>query len=91
MLLVSDVASDCRDREAFQEVDYAKFFGLSIKGCAKRVGRIDEADRLPEYVALAFATAVNSLPSRAGVARRHADPGDGCQTFASARASTDKN
>jgi acetolactate synthase I/II/III large subunit len=27
VLLVGDVASDCRDREAFQEVDYLSFFG----------------------------------------------------------------
>lgn len=62
VLLVGDVASDCRDREAFQEVDYASFFGPSTKGFAKRVERIDEADRVPEYVARAFATAMNGRP-----------------------------
>jgi acetolactate synthase-1/2/3 large subunit len=62
VLLVGDVASDCRDREAFQEVDYASFFGPSTKGFAKRVERIDEADRIPEYVARAFATAMNGRP-----------------------------
>ena len=31
VLLVGDVASDCRDREAFQEVDYQSFFGPSTK------------------------------------------------------------
>ena len=62
VLLVGDVASDCRDREAFQEVDYASFFGPSTKGFAKRVERIDDADRLPEYVARAFATAMNGRP-----------------------------
>ncbi|ABE44733.1 thiamine pyrophosphate-binding protein [Polaromonas sp. JS666] len=62
VLLVGDVASDCRDREAFQEVDYASFFGPSTKGFAKRVERIDDADRIPEYVARAFATAVNGRP-----------------------------
>jgi acetolactate synthase-1/2/3 large subunit len=51
VLLVGDVASDCRDREAFQEVDYQAFFGPSTKGFAKRVERIDDADRIPEYVA----------------------------------------
>ncbi|SFC34600.1 acetolactate synthase-1/2/3 large subunit [Polaromonas sp. OV174] len=62
VLLVGDVASDCRDREAFQEVDYASFFGPSTKGFAKRVERIDAADRIPEYVARAFATAMNGRP-----------------------------
>ena len=62
VLLVGDVASDCRDREAFQEVDYCSFFGPSTKGFAKRVERIDDADRIPEYVARAFATAMNGRP-----------------------------
>ncbi|MDO8719641.1 MAG: thiamine pyrophosphate-binding protein [Polaromonas sp.] len=62
LLLVGDVASDCRDREAFQEVDYSSFFGPSTKGMAKRVERIDDADRIPEYVARAFATAMNGRP-----------------------------
>ncbi len=62
LLLVGDVASDCRDREAFQELDYFSFFGPSTKGFAKRVERIDDADRIPEYVARAFATAMNGRP-----------------------------
>jgi acetolactate synthase I/II/III large subunit len=62
VLFVGDVASDQRDREAFQEVDYGSFFGPSTKGMAKRVERIDEADRIPEYVARAFATAMNGRP-----------------------------
>ncbi len=62
VLLVGDVASDCRDREAFQEVDYQAFFGPSTRGFAKRVERIDDANRIPEYVARAFATAMNGRP-----------------------------
>ena len=62
VLLIGDVASDCRDREAFQEVDYQAFFGPSTKGFAKRVERIDDANRIPEYVARAFALAVNGRP-----------------------------
>ena len=62
LLLVGDVASDCRDREAFQELDYGSFFGPSTKGFAKRVERIDDANRIPEYVARAFATAMNGRP-----------------------------
>jgi acetolactate synthase I/II/III large subunit len=62
VLFVGDVASDQRDREAFQEVDYTSFFGPSTKGMAKRVERIDDPDRIPEYVARAFATAMNGRP-----------------------------
>ncbi len=58
LLLVGDVASSARDREAFQEVDYFSFFGP----LAKRVERIDDARRIPEYVARAFATAMNGRP-----------------------------
>ncbi len=62
VLFVGDVASDMRDREAFQELDYTHFFGPSSKGMAKRVERIDDARRIPEYVARAFATAMNGRP-----------------------------
>jgi acetolactate synthase-1/2/3 large subunit len=62
VLFVGDVASDSRDREVFQEVDYQSFFGPSTKGLAKRVERIDDARRIPEYVARAFATAMNGRP-----------------------------
>jgi acetolactate synthase-1/2/3 large subunit len=62
VLFVGDVASDQRDREAFQEVEYTSFFGPSTKGMAKRVERIDDANRIPEYVARAFATAMNGRP-----------------------------
>ena len=62
VLFVGDVASDTRDREAFQEVDFCSFFGPSTKGMAKRVERIDDARRIPEYVARAFATALNGRP-----------------------------
>jgi acetolactate synthase I/II/III large subunit len=58
ILLVGDVGSDMRDREAFQEVDFFSFF----QPVAKRVERIDEASRIPEYIARAFATAMNGRP-----------------------------
>jgi acetolactate synthase I/II/III large subunit len=62
ILLVGDVASDQRDREAFQEMDYRVMFGPSALGMAKRVERIDDAARIPEYIARAFATAMNGRP-----------------------------
>ncbi len=58
LLLVGDVGSDMRDREAFQELEYTSFF----KSMCKRVERIDEARRIPEYIARAFATAMNGRP-----------------------------
>src|SRR5574337_432654 len=58
VLLVGDVAAQARDREAFQEVDFFSFFGP----LAKRVERIDDARRIPEYVARAFATAIHGRP-----------------------------
>jgi acetolactate synthase-1/2/3 large subunit len=62
ILFVGDVASDTRDREAFQEMDYRAMFGPSTLGMAKRVERIDDASRIPEYIARAFATAMNGRP-----------------------------
>ncbi len=62
VLLVGDVARDMRDREAFQALDYTHFFGPGTQGMAKRVERIDDATRLPEYIARAFATALNGRP-----------------------------
>ena len=62
VVLIGDVASDQRDREAFQELDFATFFGPGTRGMAKRVERVDDARRLPEYVARAFATALNGRP-----------------------------
>jgi acetolactate synthase I/II/III large subunit len=62
VLFVGDVASETRDREAFQEVNFLSFFGPSTGGMAKRVERIDDARRIPEYVARAFATAMNGRP-----------------------------
>jgi len=58
VLLVGDVASETRDREAFQEVNYLSFF----ESMAKRVERIDDPNRVPEYIARAFATAMNGRP-----------------------------
>src|SRR5439155_4956999 len=58
ILLVGQVASDQQEREAFQEVDYRRMFGP----LAKWVAQIDRADRIPEYVARAFATATSGRP-----------------------------
>ena len=58
ILFIGQVASSQRDREAFQEVDYRQMFGPGTLGFAKWVAEVDDADRLPEYVARAFRTAL---------------------------------
>jgi acetolactate synthase-1/2/3 large subunit len=62
VLFVGQVASDQRDREAFQEVDYRQMFGPGTLGMAKWVGEIHDPDRVPEYVARAFHTALQGRP-----------------------------
>jgi acetolactate synthase-1/2/3 large subunit len=58
LLLVGQVASDQVEREAFQELDYRRVFGEM----AKWVAQVDRADRIPEHVARAFATACSGRP-----------------------------
>ena len=62
VLFIGQVASDQRDREAFQELDYRQLFGPGTLGMAKWVGEVQHADRLPEYVARAFHTALQGRP-----------------------------
>ena len=58
VLFIGDVARDARDREGFQELDFAAFFAPTCKWAA----RIDDAARIPEYIARAFATAIAGRP-----------------------------
>jgi acetolactate synthase I/II/III large subunit len=62
ILFVGQVASDQRDREAFQEIDYRQMFGPGTLGLAKWAAEIESADRLPEYVARAFHVALQGRP-----------------------------
>ncbi len=62
VLFIGQVASDQRDREAFQELDYRHMFGPGTLGLAKWVAEVQDADRLPEYVARAFHTALQGRP-----------------------------
>jgi len=62
VLFIGQVAGDQRDREAFQEVDYRQMFGPGTLGMAKWVGEVHDADRLPEYIARAFHTAMQGRP-----------------------------
>lgn len=58
ILLIGQVARDCMDREAFQEIDYRRMFGQM----AKWVAQIDDVRRVPEYLSHAFHTAVSGRP-----------------------------
>jgi acetolactate synthase I/II/III large subunit len=58
ILFVGDVDRSMRDREGFQEVDFPAFFAPIAKWAA----RIEEAARIPEYIARAYATAISGRP-----------------------------
>ncbi|WP_226660553.1 thiamine pyrophosphate-dependent enzyme [Alteriqipengyuania lutimaris] len=58
ILFIGDVGRDMRDREGFQEIDFPTFFAPISKWSA----RIDRADRIPEYIARAYATAISGRP-----------------------------
>jgi acetolactate synthase I/II/III large subunit len=58
ILFIGDVDRGTRDREAFQEIDFQAMFAPIAKWAA----RIDDARRIPEYVARAYATAMNGRP-----------------------------
>jgi len=58
ILFVGDLDRADRDREGFQEIDMAAFFGPVAKWAA----RIDDARRIPEYVARAFRVATAGRP-----------------------------
>ena len=62
ILFIGQVASEQRDREAFQELDYRQMFGPGTLGLAKWVAEVQSADRLPEYIARAFHTALQGRP-----------------------------
>ncbi len=64
ILFIGDVDRGMRDREGFQEVD----FGAMFAPLAKLVLRIDDARRIPEYVARAFSVAVSGRPGPVVVA-----------------------
>jgi acetolactate synthase-1/2/3 large subunit len=55
---VGQVGTDMIDREAFQEIDYRRMYG----SVAKWAAQIDRAERIPEYVAHAYRTAMSGRP-----------------------------
>ena len=58
ILFIGDVARSDRDREGFQEIDFPAFFGPIAKWAA----RIEDARRIPEYVARAWRIATAGRP-----------------------------
>lgn len=58
ILFVGQVGNDFVEREAFQEIDYRRMFGQMTKW----VAQIDRTDRIPEYVARAYAIATSGRP-----------------------------
>ncbi|TKD53173.1 thiamine pyrophosphate-binding protein [Sphingomonas baiyangensis] len=58
ILFIGDIDRGTRHREAFQEIDFEAMFAPVAKWAA----RIDDAARIPEYVARAYATAMNGRP-----------------------------
>lgn len=58
LLLVGQVPRAFRGREAWQELDHGEAFGP----VAKAAWEVDSAERLPEHLARAFATALSGRP-----------------------------
>src|SRR5918993_3328209 len=58
ILFVGDLDRADKDREGFQEIDFPAFFGPIAKWAA----RIDDARRIPEYVARAYRVATAGRP-----------------------------
>ncbi len=58
LLLVGQIDSATRERDAFQEVDYRRLFG----GMAKWVAEVDRVERIPEFVQHAVSTATAGRP-----------------------------
>jgi acetolactate synthase I/II/III large subunit len=58
VLFVGQVGNEFAEREAFQEIDYRRMFGQMTKW----VAQIDDAARIPEFVARAFQVATSGRP-----------------------------
>lgn len=58
IVFIGQVGNDFVEREAFQEIDYRRMFGQICKW----VAQIDQAERIPEYVARAFQVATSGRP-----------------------------
>jgi acetolactate synthase-1/2/3 large subunit len=84
LALVQEVTRDAFDRNAFQELDHLRMF----EPVAKWVRRLDRADRLDDYVDMAFTAAASGRPGPAVllVPGRPADRGGGARLLPAAPA-----
>jgi acetolactate synthase-1/2/3 large subunit len=64
VVFIGQVARDQEYREAFQEIDYRRFYGALCKW----VGQIESADRIPEMVSKAFHHATSGRPGPVALA-----------------------
>ncbi len=64
VVFVGQIARDMEDREAFQEVDYRRFFDQVTKW----TGQINSVDRIPEMVSHAFHLATSGRPGPVALA-----------------------
>ena len=81
ILFAGQVARGAKGRDAFQELDFARFFG----GMAKSVVEAQDAERLPAEVELAFRTALSDRPGPAVISLPEDMLGDTCAAPALAR------
>lgn len=58
IVFIGQIGMHLREREAFQEVDYRRFLGSSVKWVAE----IDSAERIDEFISRAFYTATSGRP-----------------------------
>lgn len=64
ILLIGQIPSGHRDREAFQEVDYRRYLGHLVKWVAE----VDDPARIPEYINRAFRVAMSGRPGPVALA-----------------------
>ncbi|HSS66755.1 MAG TPA: thiamine pyrophosphate-binding protein [Gammaproteobacteria bacterium] len=64
VVFIGQVASDQEEREAFQELDYRRFYGPLCKWAAQ----IEDPDRIPELVSQAFHRATSGRPGPVALA-----------------------
>jgi len=64
ILFIGQIGAHIREREAFQEVDYRRFLGNSVKWVAE----VDDANRMDEMISRAFHTATSGRPGPVALA-----------------------
>ena len=86
VLFAGQVARAARGRDAFQELDFAAFYG----GMAKSVAEVDDPDGIPDAVADAFRAALSDRPGPAVVSLPEDMLGEPCATPANDRVAVER-